>query len=204
MKSMLIIALAALCGAGPVLAQSGPEITISSDTVSAGGVATIDLSISGLGSGTQLGGYDLNVGFNPGIVSFASAAFGDPKLGDQLNLEGFGTFSSATPGSGTVDLAELSFDSAAVLQSSQASAFTLVQLTFDAKSVGTSALDLSINAVSDAFGNSLTPALSNGSITVTGVTAAPEIDPTSALAALALLAGSLAVIRSRGRASTMI
>jgi hypothetical protein len=202
MKSMSVIALAALIfSASPVLAQGGPEITISSDTVSAGGIATVDLSISGLGSGTQLGGYDLNVGFNPGIVSFASAAFGDPKLGDQLNLEGFGTFSSATPGSGTVDLAELSFDSAAVLQASQASAFTLVQLTFDAKSRGTSALDLSVNAVSDAFGNSFTPPLSNGSIIVTGGSAAPEIDATSAFAALTLLAGSLAVVRSRARAS---
>jgi hypothetical protein len=204
MKSMLIIALATLTCAAPVWAQSGPEITISSDTVSLGGVATVDLSISGLGSGTQLGGYDLNVGFNPAIVSFASAAFGDPKLGDQLNLEGFGTFSSATPGGGTVDLAELSFDSIAALQSSQASAFTLVQLTFDTNAVGTSALDLSINAVSDSFGNSLTPALSNGSITVTGVAAAPEMDPTNGLAALTLLAGSLAVARSRGRASARI
>lgn len=202
MKSMLTIALAALiCGAGPVLAQNGPEITISSDTVSVGGLATVDLSISGLGSGTQLGAYDLNVGFNPGIVSFASAAFGDPTLGDQLNLEGFGTFSSATPGTGTVDLAELSFDSAAVLQSSQASAFTLVQLTFDAKSVGTSALDLSINAVSDAYGNGLTPALSDGSITVRGATAAPEVDSRSAFGALTLLAVSLAVARSRRRGS---
>ena len=201
MKSMSIIVLAAVvCGTGQALAQSAPEITISSDTVSLGGVATVDLSISGLGSGTQLGGYDLNVGFNPGIVSFASAAFGDPKLGDQLNLEGFGTFSSAMAGAGTVDLAELSFDSAAALQSSQASAFTMVQLTFDTKSAGTSALELSVNAVSDAFGNSLSPALSNGSIMVTGgKMAAPEMDPASALAALTLLAGSLAVAWSRGR-----
>jgi hypothetical protein len=203
MKSKSIAALAILaCAAGQALAQSEPVVSISSDTLSQGGVATVDLSISGLGSGTQLGGYDLNVGFNPSIVSFSSAIFGDPKLGDQLNLEGFGTFSSATPGAGTVDLAELSFDSAAALQSSQASAFSLVQLTFDARSVGTSALDLSINAVSDAFGNSLTPGLSNGSISVTGSTmAAPEIDPTSAFAALTLLAGSLAVARSRGRTS---
>lgn len=204
MKSMFIIVLAALTCSAPVWAQSVPEITISSDSVSVGGVATVDLSISGLGSGTQLGGYDLNVGFNPAIVSFASAAFGDPKLGDQLNLEGFGTFSSATAGSGTVDLAELSFDTISALQSSQASAFTLVQLTFDTNAVGTSALDLSINAVSDSFGNSLTPALSNGSITVTGVAAAPEMDPTNGLAALTLLAGSLAVARSRGRASARI
>jgi hypothetical protein len=204
MKSMSIIVLAVIvCGsAGQAVAQSEPQITISSDTVSLGGVATVDLSISGLGSGTQLGGYDLNVGFNPGIVSFASAAFGDPKLGDQLNLEGFGTFSSATPGTGTVDLAELSFDSAAALQSSQASAFTLVQLRFDTRSVGSSSLDLTVNAVSDAFGNSLNPTLSNGSITVTGGTmAAPEMDPTSALGALTLLAAGLAVARSRARTS---
>lgn len=199
MKSIVIAVLTALiCGAGPVLAQSGPEITISSDTVSAGGVATVDLSISGLGSGTQLGAYDLNVGFNPAIVSFASATFGDPTLGDQLNLEGFGTFSSATAGAGTVDLQELSFDTVSALQSSQASGFTLVQLSFDALSTGSSALDLSINAVSDASGSSLTPALANGSIVVTGGTmAAPELDPASAAGAATLLLGGLAVMRGR-------
>jgi hypothetical protein len=203
MKSISITVLAAIvCGAaGQAAAQTEPEITISSDTVTLGGVATVDLSISGLGAGSQLGGYDLNVGFNPSIVSFASATFGDPKLGDQLDLEGFGTFSSATAGAGTVDLAELSFDSAAALQSSQASAFTMVQLTFDTRTVGTSALDLSVNAVSDAFGDNLNPGLSNGSITVTGgKTAAPEMDAASALAALTLLAGGLVVARSRSRA----
>jgi hypothetical protein len=201
MKSKSIAAVAILaCAAGQALAQGAPVISISSDTVSQGDVATVDLSISGLGSGTQLGGYDLNVGFNSSIVSFGSATFGDPKLSDQLNLEGFGTFSSATPGAGTLDLAELSFDSAATLQSSQASGFTMVQLTFDTKSAGFTALDLSINAVSDAFGNSLTPALSNGSITVTsGKLAAPEMDATSGVAALTLLAGSLAVVCSRRR-----
>jgi len=199
MKSTSIAALALLaCAAGQALAQSEPTISIGSDTVSQGSVATVDLSISGLGSGTQLGAYDLNVAFNSGILSLASATFGDPALGDQLNLEGFGTFASATPGSGTVDLAELSFDAPAALLSSQASAFTLVQLTFDSLGTGVSALDLSINAVADQNGNSLTPVLSNGSITVTGATAAaPEMDASSALAALMLLAGALAVMQSR-------
>jgi hypothetical protein len=200
MKIISMAAVAVLaCAAGQALAQSEPVISISSDTVSQGGVATVDLSISGLGSGTQLGAYDLNVGFNSGIVSFASATFGDPTLGDQLNLEGFGTFTSATPGAGTVDLAELSFDSPGALLASQASSFTLVQLTFDALSTGVSGLDLSINAVADQNGNALAPTLANGSITVTsgGTTAVPEIDASSALAALALLAGSLVVLRER-------
>jgi hypothetical protein len=203
MKSMSIAALALLaCTAGQVLAQSGPVISISSETISQGGVATVDLSISGLGSGTQLGAYDLNVGFNSGIVGFAGATFGDPNpaLGDQLNLEGYGTFASATPGSGTVELTELSFDSVSALMTSQASSFTMVQLTFDGLTVGTSGLDLSIVAVADENGNPFTPALTDGSITVTGnTTAAPELNPSSGLAALMLLVGAIVVARGRVR-----
>jgi hypothetical protein len=198
-SKMMLIALT--LAAAQSMAQSEPEISISSETVSVGGIATVDLSISGLGSGTQLGAYDLNIAYNPSIVSFNSALFGDPKLGDELNLEGYGTLSAAQSGSGTVEVQELSFDSIAALETQQASAFTLVQLSFDARAVGSSSLDLSINAVSDAYGDALTPGLSDGSITVksSGTTAAPEIDPGHAAGALTLLAGSLAIARARMR-----
>jgi hypothetical protein len=144
-----------------------PELSITSTTVSQGTQAAVTLSIAGLGGGTALGAYDVNVGFNPSLLSFSSATYGDPRLGDQLNLEGFGTVTATTPGTGTVELFELSLDFPSVLTSSQAQAFTLVSLDFNTIGIGSSSLLLSSNALADQYGNSLTASLQNGSVTVT-------------------------------------
>jgi len=166
--------------------------------VSSSGVATVALDISGLGNGTALGTFDVNVGFNSSVVSFASASYGDPVLGDQLNLEGFGPVSSTIPGSGTTELFELSVDSPSALTSLQATSFTLATLTFDAVGSGTSGLDLSVNALGDQNGLPINATLQNGSITVTGPTMqAPEINARSAVSGLTLLLGTLIVFRSR-------
>ncbi len=194
----LVIVLTLAATLASVEAAAEPQIAIGSDSIGPGGTATVDLTISGLTSGTALGSFDLNVGFNSGVVGFGSAIFGDPVLGDQLNLEGYGTISSVTPGAGTVDLFELSLDSASALTSSQASSFTLAQLTFNAVSTGASQLALSVNAVGDQMGNSLSTALHDGSINVSLPSLnAPEIDPTSATSALSLLLGGLLVLRGR-------
>ena len=117
----------------------------------------------------------------------------------RMSGRGHGTFSNTTPGSGQVELAELSFDSTSALQTSQASNFSLATLTFNALSQGVSSLTLSLNSVADALANALTPALQNGSITVSGgqTVNAPEIDPASAVSAFTLLLGGLAVLSGR-------
>lgn len=183
---------------GMVHAAFPQVISIGSETLSAGGDASVAVIVSGLGHGTALGGFDINIAYTPSVLEFASASYGDPILGDQLNLEGFGTFSGTTPSSGKVELAELSFDSPTVLEASQASQFTLATLTFDTVSPGMSALGLSVNAVSDQSGDSLSPRLENGSIKVTeSATPAPEIDPLSGASAIALLIGSIVVLEGR-------
>ncbi|MGB6310776.1 MAG: cohesin domain-containing protein [Steroidobacteraceae bacterium] len=198
MKLLSIVVLTA--AAALPLTAAAQVLSIGSETVTAGGTATVDLNISGLSASTALGAYDINVGFNPGIVNFTAAAYGDPALGDQLNLEGFGQVTNTTPGTGTVDVFEVSLDSSSVLLASQAKSFTLATLTFNALTAGVSALDLSLNAVSDQNGNALTPSLLNGSITVSAKTvAAPEIGAAAAGANLTLLLGVLAVMQSRRR-----
>jgi hypothetical protein len=195
----LAVILGLVAASDAALAQT---VSIGSETVTAGGIATVALDISGLGQGTALGAFDVALGFNPTIISFDSASFGDPKLGDQLNLEGYGTFSAITPGSGQVDLTELSFDSPTALQSSQATSFTLATLSFDTVGTGTSALSLSVNGLggfSDQNGNALTPTLQGGAITVQGGTTAqaPELGSGSAAAAITLLLGGLMVAGGR-------
>lgn len=148
------------------------SITISfsppSQSVSQGTTAKLSVQLSGLGQGTapSLGTFDLLVNFNSSILTFSSASFGDPTLGDQLNVDGLGVLSSVTPGGGSVDLFELSLDTSDDLNSLQAPGFILSTLTFGTIGSGTSPLSLTVNALGDAYGNSLTANLQAGAITV--------------------------------------
>jgi Cohesin domain len=179
------------------ISAQAQTLSIASETVDAGGVATVALDISDL-SEQNLGTYDIDVGFNASILRFDSVSYGDPVLGDQLDLEGFGTVTSTTSGPGTVDLFELSLDSPDAL-GAQNTRFTLATLTFDAVGTGTSALSLLVNALGDQDGNSILADVSNGAITVSGGTTvqAPEVGPEQALSALTLLTGALAILRRR-------
>lgn len=151
-------------------------ITISfnpvTQAVTAGSSFEVALEISGLitGAAPSLGTFDLNVGFDPAILGFSSALFGDPVLGDQLDVLGLGGNPIAViPGSGTVNIFELSLDTADDLNSLQTDSFTLATLTFNALSAGTSSLGISVNALGDANGDPLTTdLLIDGSVTVNG------------------------------------
>jgi hypothetical protein len=180
----------------PAFAQ---VLSIGSETIDPAGTATIALDISGLTPGTTaLGTFDVNIGYDPGVLSFASATYGDPVLGDQLNFNGL-ALNATTAGTGTTELFELSLDDPSTLLSSQPANFTLATLTFNALTSGASALALSINALGDENGVSLPATLQNGSITVTGggTVQAPEIEASTTTSALTLLLGSLLVLRGR-------
>src|SRR3989344_3347510 len=116
---------------------SAQAITIGfgpvSQTVPAGTPINVDLTISGLGDFTapSLSTFDLDIFFDPGILNFSSAAYGDLILGDQLDPFGFGSITATTPGVGTINLFELSLDLPFDLEDFQAGDFTLARLTFD-------------------------------------------------------------------------
>jgi len=138
-----------------------------SQEVAVGASVDVALTISGLGDGEadSLGAYDLDIAFNSAILEFDSVTFGDPILGDQLDLLGYGSisgFDDSIPGA--VILFELSLDDPSTLDSLQASSFTLATLSFETLTLGTSMLDISINALADAGGRSLTADVQSGSI----------------------------------------
>jgi len=158
--------------AGPITLGFGPN----SQNATLGTAANVVVNISGLGAFTapSLGTYDLVVNYDPAILSYNSVAFGDPILGDQLDLFGLGSITSITQGAGLF-IFELSLDSADDLNLLQAPAFTLFTLTFDSIGLGTSSLGLVINALGDADGAALDASVESGSITVSdSTTAVPE------------------------------
>src|SRR5260370_17815359 len=69
------------------------SIDPSSQAVPLGSPASFAVDISGLGNGTALGTYDLNVAFDPALLSYSSIMFGK-----QLDVLGLGDIQSVTAG----------------------------------------------------------------------------------------------------------
>jgi hypothetical protein len=157
----------------------------ATQNVNVGVPVNVALVILGLGNGAapSLSTFDLDVTFDGNILSFLGATFGDPVLGEQLDLFGFGSLTSVAPGLGVVNLFELSLDSPADLNALQAASFTLATLTFSTPSAGFSNLGIAVNALGDAHGDSLAATIALGSVTSMGSTAVSE--PVSLLLVLA-------------------
>jgi len=139
----------------------------SSQAVDVGDTVSVELTITGLGNlaPASLGVFDLDVLFDPTVLAPSGVVFGDPVLGDQLDLFALGSLTASddsTPG--ILNLFELSLDSASDLDSLQAGSFTLATLDFTAVSLGSSALDATIHALGDAFGDRLVADVTPGSI----------------------------------------
>ena len=138
-----------------------------SQTVPVGNPSEVALVISGLGDLTapSVSEFDVDIGFDETILAFNSVAFGDPVLGDQLDLFGFGSFTSFDDSlPGIVNLFQLSFDLEDDLNDFQVDSFTLATLTFDTLAYGTSSLDIFINSLGDANGDPLDAQVASGSI----------------------------------------
>ena len=181
-----LVCLLSLLAVYPAQAIIIVAITPSNQIVAVGTPVNIALTISGLGDYTapSLSTFDLDVNFDPTLLTFGSAAFGDPILGDQLDLTGLGTITDiSNPAPGKVNLFELSFDSATDLDTLQAGNFTLATLSFNTLAGGVSPLTIVINALGDASGDPLTATASNGSVTIP--------DPTTLMLLMAGLFGML-------------
>lgn len=163
----LLIGLLILSNSNIVLAISIGFNPVSS-TVNLSTTTDVALTISDLGNSVapSLGTFDLDIIFDPTILSFTSVSYGDPLLGDQLDLFGLGSLTTTTSGVGSVNLFELSFDFPADLDTLQPASFTLATLSFDTIGVGTSPLGLTVNALGDAFGDPLVANLESGSVNV--------------------------------------
>jgi hypothetical protein len=115
--------------------------------------------------------YDLDLNYDSSRLSFAGAVFGDPVLGNQLDLFNFGsnltTAEISSPG--VLNLFELSFDLPDELNALQADTFILATLSFDVHNAGTSQFDIVMNALGDADGNPLVDV----SVTPAAITTVP-------------------------------
>jgi hypothetical protein len=181
-----MVALAGLGLSSPVSAALvNLTPTLTSTTV--GGTVTLDLNISGLGNGTALGAFDTSVNFDSAKVSFQSATFGDPVLGDQLDLGHLGLNGpTATPGTGTVNLIETDiFDSPSTLLGSQAHSFTLAVLSLTTLAGGTTPVSLTLNSLADQNGNPFSADTQGASITI-GTSPVPLPDAGLPLLAIGL------------------
>lgn len=165
-----------------------------SQNINLGSIFTIDVGVSSLGSAIapSVGVFDFDLGFDSNRLMFQSASFGSG-----LDVLGLGSIQSATQHAGSVNLFELSLDSIDDLNSLQPGAFVLAKVTFLAVALGDASLTLTINALGDAAGDSLTVTLGD-SAKVTVLGAVPE-PATYALFALGI-AGIVLTGQQRRRA----
>jgi hypothetical protein len=156
-----------------------------SNVVGEGSSVTLDVKISGLGAqfAPSLSAYDIGVFFSPDYLSLnvGDVIYGDPVLGNQLDLSGFGSLTDTTSAIQTVDpsdptkqgvevrFTEVSLDMESVLNDQQAGDFILARLKFSGVGIGTSPIEFVIHDMADAAGNPIPSgeiSVTNGSIQV--------------------------------------
>jgi hypothetical protein len=151
------------------------EVTPSFQEVDVNSSVTVDLVISDLGDGIDpsVGAYDLDIQYAPSVLSFPGMS--GVTFGDQLDIFGLGSIQSvdySVPG--VINLYEVSLDFPEDLNDLQLPGFTLATLTFDAIGVGPSILDITLNALGDAYGVPLAADLVGAEIMVNRVEQIPE------------------------------
>lgn len=134
------------------------DLTPSTSTLTLGEQFNLQTQIHGLNdfSAPALGAYDLNLSYDASKLQLDAILWGDASLGNQLDLMGFGSLQDMTESSsGNLNIFELSFDDADYLDAFQAGSFTLFELVFTSIAAGEAHFSLSLNALSDAWGNEL-------------------------------------------------
>lgn len=152
------LALAASLIAVPASATT-LSFTPSSSSVGIGGNVAVDITISGLDAGADLGAFDFSVLFNSAALGITGYTLGN-GLGDLGAMEAL-DISAGNIGGGLFNLSEISFLSDL---SAQAGTFTLATLYFTGLSNGDSLLSFSNVTLGDAFGNMLAADLGTGTI----------------------------------------
>jgi adhesin HecA-like repeat protein len=182
MLAVTICLLGAAAGAQTIL-----SIDPSSHTVAAGTDFTVDVNISGVSS---LYGYQFDLSFNPSVLSAVSSSEGS------FLSKGGSTYFVPGTNDNTHGVVSATADTLLSNSKGASGSGNLVVFTFDAIKSGFSTLTISgTQLINSSFG-SISASTSGGSISVTGIKA-PEIDPSSALGAITLLAGCLLLLRER-------
>jgi hypothetical protein len=129
----------------------------------------IGLQVSGLGDLTApaLSTYDLDIHFDPSVLNYSGITFGDPLLGNQLDVFNLAdnTTTAELSGVGRVNVFELSLDTTEDLNDWQADSFILATLNFDILNHGSSALTIHVNVFDDTEAAALSPSVQSATIT---------------------------------------
>lgn len=154
----------------PAQANVSLSVTPNKTDLHVGDTVSLSIQISELSDDVVLSSYDLSLGFDPAFLQFDSALFGDPLLGDQLDIAGSGlNFPSALASVDFVSLIEFSWDDPQTLLEQQAKEFTLARLFFTALLPGISPLNLTINSLADQSAVLLDANSNSSSVAITAV-----------------------------------
>lgn len=201
MKSTLFAsALLATSAMMPVNAALILSINPSSQSVTLGNQATVEVILSGLESVSPneiLAAYDIGLNYDPSALSYASGTFYDLSA---ITLDGgiapVPDFSVST----LIQWNSTSFASDVALQAAQGDSLTLATLVFDTLSVVTATpLILSYQDLTGLDSLKLDPSIQNGSVTVTDGSATVPEPATVVLMGLGVL-GMTAARRGNAKA----
>lgn len=164
-KQSLIAAALAAAVATPAWSAS-LDFVPAAGTFTAGSNINIDVVISGLAAGEQLGAFDFVVNFDPAVLGLGSY-----QLGSQLG--NVGAFEALDTSAGAIAGGQFNLGQVSLLWdlSAQPASFTLATLTFSALTAGTSSLHFSDVTLGDAWGAPLAADLGS---TLVNVSAVPE------------------------------
>jgi hypothetical protein len=152
----MFISTCGIVRGGPLILSFVPF----TQSTSPGSLVSTDVVISGVTRPPSVGAFDVEVGFNPAVLSSPQVSFtnflGDPDLLEVL------TSTSLMPGE--LEFAAVSLLSPPQLDTLQLGSFRLATISFAATGLGTSPLGFSQVIIDDAFGISLPVTALAGSI----------------------------------------
>jgi len=192
---------AGLCALGLSLSLNVNAISIDliadQAAVNVGDNLAIQVRISGLNdvSTPSLGAYDVNFNYDSSLFNFTSIVWGDSALGNQLDVNNFGSLQDSNSGLDWLRAVEISVDDAIDLELLQAGEFTLFSILLNATAIGSGNFSLTANAFGDAYGNDLFIDNIDSAQVNVGSLSVPE--PSSLL----LLIGMLAILVLREKVS---
>lgn len=191
-KQLCVMALSAsgLCGSLAGAQTADISVDPSTQTTSTGTVVTVDVDIANV---ADLYGYQFDLTFNPNILQAVSSTEGPFLAG------GGGTFFIPGTNDNVGGTVSATADTLLAATPGVSGAGELAVFTFDAIGAGTSTIGIQNEILVDSGLNVISDTTTGGSVTVTSgtTTAAPEIDPGSALGGLTLLLAGVAVLRGR-------
>lgn len=124
----------------------------SSNNLILGEAFFVDVKISETAVNTAIGNYDLDVNFNPLVLSTNG---NNVTLGNQLQQSGIASLQNIRLEGGKLNISEISLNDAKVLKSLQDSEFTAAILNFTATAAGTSPLTVSVNSLGNQDGKKI-------------------------------------------------